>query len=260
MNAGTIESVSYALEMTDIVVGEPLKQKLICLLDLVPDEVKLKNLFQFYPGEIPNRKRLQEDIINRDYNLISLWTKASTLRTVSRIEGDDMAESVTALLFSPEEIIREEAANLIARSDTGLYSSAEERLPGAIKSHLVNIINGKMERKELLFEKVQFLAGHFIGIREDDLLSLASEMKYKAELYNESPDFREGLIIWQLSGENVTSHALVCYDGAPAGSEIMNHHGQNISFYYLSFSAIEQYLFLFPDRSSIILKYFDEHE
>jgi hypothetical protein len=131
INIGTLESVSYALELTDIVVDEPIKQKLIYLLDLAPDEVKLKNLFQFYPGEIPNRKRLQEDIINRDYNLISLWTKASTLRTVSRIESDDMAESVTALLFSPEEIIREEAANLIARSDSRLYHTAEERLPYA---------------------------------------------------------------------------------------------------------------------------------
>ena len=132
MNKGTLESISNALEMTDVVVGEHIKQKLIYLLDLVPDEEKLKNLFQFYPGEIPKRKRLQEDIINRDYNLISLWTKACTLRTVSRIESDDMAESVTALLFSPEEIIQEEAANLIARSDSGLYHAAEERLPDSM--------------------------------------------------------------------------------------------------------------------------------
>jgi len=260
INIGTLESVSYALELTDIVVDEPIKQKLIYLLDLAPDEVKLKNLFQFYPGEIPNRKRLQEDIINRDYNLISLWTKASTLRTVSRIESDDMAESVTALLFSPEEIIREEAANLIARSDSRLYHTAEERLPYAIKKQLDNIINGKTDNKELLFEKVQFLAGHFNRIREDDLLSLASEMKYKTDLDDGSAEFPEGLIIWQLSDKNEADHAQVLYDGATANSAVMNLQGQNLSFYYLPLSAIEQYLFQFPDRSSMILKYFDDHE
>jgi hypothetical protein len=260
MNTGTIESVSYALEMTDIVIVEPLKQKLICLLDLVPDEVKLKNLFQFYPGEIPNRKRLQEDIINRDYNLISLWTKACTLRSVGRIESDDMAESVTALLFSPEEMIREEAASLIARSDSGLYNAAEERLPDTIKKHLDNIVSGKTGEKELVFEKVQFLSRHFEGIGEDELLSLATDMKYKTDSEAESPVFSGGSIIWQLSGDNETVKVYVHYEGAVANSEMLNHPGQNISFYFLPLSAIEQYHFQFPESSSVILKYIDANE
>jgi hypothetical protein len=260
MNTGTIESVTYALEMTDIVVGEPLKQKLICLLDLVPDEVKLKNLFQFYPGEIPNPKRLKEDIINRDYNLISLWTKACALRSIARIEGDDMAESITALLFSPEEIIREEAADLIARSDSGLYYKAEERLPDAIKKHLDNIISGKTNRKELLFEKVQFLARNIEGIGEDDLLSLATEMKFKSDSETESPVFTEGILIWQLSGDNEAVKVHVLYDRAEANSEAMDHPGQILSFYYLPLSAVEQYHFQFPERSSVILKYIDDYE
>jgi hypothetical protein len=260
MNIGTIESVSYALEMTDIVVGEPLKQKLIYLLDLVPDELKLNNLFQFYPGEIHNRKKLQEDIINRDYNLISLWTKACTLRTVSRIESDDMAESITALLFSPEEIIQEEAANLIARSDSGLYHAAEDRLPDAIKKRLDSIISGKTVKKELLFEKVEFLARHFEGIGEDELLTLASDMKYKTDFEADSPVFPDDLIIWQLSDDNETLKVHVYYDGTVASSEVMNHPGQNISVYYLPLSVIEQYHFQFPERSSVILKYIDDNE
>jgi hypothetical protein len=125
---------------------------------------------------------------------------------------------------------------------------------------LDNIINGKTDNKELLFEKVQFLAGHFNRIREDDLLSLASEMKYKTDLDDGSAEFPEGLIIWQLSDKNEADHAQVLYDGATANSAVMNLQGQNLSFYYLPLSAIEQYLFQFPDRSSMILKYFDDHE
>jgi ATP:ADP antiporter, AAA family len=260
MNIGTLESISYALEMTDIVIDEPIKQKLICLIDLVPDEVKLTNLFQFYPGEIPNRKRLQEDIINRDYNLISLWTKACTLRTVSVIESNDMAESVTALLFSPEELMQEEAANLIARSDKGLYHAASERLPDAVKSRLDNIINGKTNKKELLFDKVQFLARHFAGIGEDDLLSLASELKYKTDFDAGSPGLSEGLILWKLSDDNKTIRVQVLYGGTAIDSEVLNHTGRNFSFYYLPLSAIEQYHFQFPERSSVILKYIDDNE
>ena len=72
-------------------------------------------------------KKLYEDIINNDYNLISLWTKACTLRSITRIECDDMAESVTTLLFSPEEIIQEEAVTLIARSRPELYTEASPK-------------------------------------------------------------------------------------------------------------------------------------
>lgn len=260
MKTSTLESVSYALEMTDIVVDEPIKQKLIYLLDLVPDEEKLKNLYQFFPGEIPSRKKLQEEIINRDYNLISLWTKACTLRTISGIDSDDMSESITALLFSPEEIIREEAANLIARSDPGLYRAAEDRLPDTVQKRLDSIINGKTDKKGLLFEKVQFLAGQFKGIGEDELLSLASEMKYKTDFQADSPVFPDGFIIWQISDDNETVKVHMCYDGTEVNSEVRNQPGPGLSFYYLPLSAVEQYHFQFPDRSSVILKYIDDNE
>ena len=78
LESETVESVNYALEMIDIVIDDSIKPKLISLLDVIPDEEKLKNLYQFFPGEIPHHNKLIEDIINRDYNLLSLWTKACT--------------------------------------------------------------------------------------------------------------------------------------------------------------------------------------
>jgi len=111
----TVESVNFALEMMDIVIDDSIKPKLISLLDVVPAEAKLRNLYQFFPGEVPKYENLLENIINRDYNLLSLWTKACTLRHIPEIEGDDMAESVAALLFSPEPVLQEEAARLIVR-------------------------------------------------------------------------------------------------------------------------------------------------
>jgi len=49
--------------MADILVSDSVKPKLISLLDFVPDEINLRHCFQFYPGEIPLRKKLLEDII-----------------------------------------------------------------------------------------------------------------------------------------------------------------------------------------------------
>ena len=36
--------------MIDIVIDDSIKPKLISLLDVVPDEEKLRNLYQFFPG------------------------------------------------------------------------------------------------------------------------------------------------------------------------------------------------------------------
>ena len=198
----TVERVHYALEMIDVVVDDSVKPKLISLLDIIRDDDKLKNLYNYYPGEIPGYKQLQEEIINRDYNLVSLWTKACVLRSISRIESNEMAESVTALLFSPEGIIQEEAASLIARSNHELYRSASQRIPESSRKRLDKIIFGPTDEEELLFKKVLFLSESFGVIPEDDLLSLAGVMKYIKNIETETGLLlNESCIIWSLSGD-----------------------------------------------------------
>jgi hypothetical protein len=260
LTSETMESVTYALEMTNVIVSDSIKPMLISLLDVIPDEDKVMNLFQFYPGEIPVRKKLLEDIINRDYNLISLLTKACTLRTITSIEGDDMTESVTALLFSPEELIQEESANLIKRSGPDLYLSASGRIPDTIKTRLDSIINGTINKEEFLFEKVQFLSKHFGVISEDQLLSIASEMKQIKNFDSKSLPYSEGCIIWPLYGDNESNEVHVVYKGEIERVARRYRNGQNLSFYFLPLSAVEEYHFQFPDKSFEILKYIDINE
>jgi hypothetical protein len=260
IEGGTIESVSYALEMTDTMVSEIIKPQLIYLLDTVPDDVKLRNLFQFYTVEVPDRKKILEDIINRDYNLISLWTKACVLRTMTGTEDHDMAESVTALLFSPEEIIQEEAAYLIARSNPELYLSASERIPDSIKNRLDNIISGTREKREMLFEKTQFLSSLFGGILEDELLSLASEMKFKKEINVDQEDLAEGFIIWTIHDEDPGKQVIVFYDVSGNSPQLSNNQWTSLPCYFLPLDAVERYHVQYPDNSLEILKYIDDNE
>ena len=58
LESGTVESVNYALEMIDIVIDDAIKAKLVSLIDVVSDDEKLKNLHQFYPGEVPQYNQL----------------------------------------------------------------------------------------------------------------------------------------------------------------------------------------------------------
>jgi AAA family ATP:ADP antiporter len=255
---GTVESVSYALEMTDTLVSDSINTQLIYLLDMVPDEIKLRNLFQFYSVDIPEPKKILEDIINRDYNLISLWTKACALRTLTGIEDNDMAESVTALLFSPEEIIREESAYLITRSNPELYNSASERIPDLVRNRLDNIINGTREKREMLFEKVLFLSTLFGGIPEDELLSLASELKFRNNTGEDAGYMTEAIIIWTIPDDNLNKRVYVLYDLEGNDPEPLINQWKKYPCYYLPLVAIEQFHFQYPENSLEILKYIDD--
>ncbi len=82
LESETVEAVNFALEMLDLVVDEEIKPKLNALLDVIPDEQKIKNLFQFYPGDIPDYRDMIEDLINKDYNHIPIWTKVCALRSL----------------------------------------------------------------------------------------------------------------------------------------------------------------------------------
>jgi AAA family ATP:ADP antiporter len=256
----TVESVNFALEMIDIVIDESIKPKVISLLDVIPDEAKLKNLFQFFPGEVPQYDKLLEDILNRDYNLLSLWTKASTLRSLKEIDDDDMAETVAALLFSPEGILQEESARLIARSSRELYRTVSVRIPGSSKRRLDSIVNGATDEKDLIFEKVSFLAKCFRGIPEEDLLPLSASVTYLSQKGDNAEQFADGCIIWPLSNNLEVIDPIITYPGVLKNNKKSTGITESSSYYCLPLEAVEDYQNHYPEKEYEVLKYIDSNE
>jgi hypothetical protein len=258
--AGTFESGAYAHEMIAVLVSDFIKTKLISLIDVIADEDRRVNLPQFYTHEIRKHTKFLEDLINCDYNLIGIWTKACTLRSIARIDGKDMAESVTALLFSPEEIIREESANLIARSDHDLYSSASGRIPDSVKIRLDIIINDTKDREEYIFEKMLFLANKIGVTVDDEFLPMAAGLKYIKNLSRKSFSSSEGYIIWPISDNKGNENVHVVYS-ADIDRLIWKYQNETgLSFYALPLDTVEEYHFQFPDKSFKVLKYIDINE
>ncbi len=260
LEAGTLESVSYALEMIDFVVNDPIKPYIICLFDDVTEKERLRNLYRFFPGHIPQYNSLVDDIINRDYNLLTLWTKACTLRNIPEIEGDRMKESVVALFFSPEAILQEEAARLVARSSMELYEIVAQRMPDLIRLRMDNIVYRKTEEIELLFNKVVFLSDFFKGINEEDLLSLAEDIRVIKNIGSALATFAEGCIIWPLSEGEQYQKAYIYYDADITGNNSISGIAEDTSCYMLSLKSVEEFNDQFPDRSFEILKYIDDNE
>jgi ATP/ADP translocase len=255
LESETVESGNFALEMIDIVIDESIKPKVIALLDIVPDEDKLKTLYQFYPGEVPSVTKLKEDIINRDYNLINLWTKACTVRNIEAIKGESMAETVSALLFSPEILLQEEAVRLISRSDKNLYISVSSRIPDSTRKRLDKIVNGEMRKDELMFEKVSFLSECFANIPEDELITLTGTMTCFGE-GGKTSSFSEDCIIWNVN-DSTDNKAIIHYSGTAGHGKALPG---NTSGYYLPLASIEEFRNHYPDISGQLLAYIDKNE
>jgi ATP/ADP translocase len=248
--SNTVESVNYALEMIDIVIDESIKTKIIPLLDAIPDEAKLKNLYQFYPGEIPDYPRLIDNILNRDYNLLGIWIRACALRNIASIDNEMLAQSVIALLFSPEPILKEESANLIARSGNEIFSSVSVRIDAKLKYKIEKFMNNEIPEEEVLYDKVMFLSSLFTGIDEDYILFLANSLRYMKVLEN-STLYPGGFILWSLPAG---SGAVVINDQPSAYSKIQGMKSDK-GYYLLPLSAAEDFYHQYRAQSSVILNY-----
>jgi ATP:ADP antiporter, AAA family len=256
----TIESVHYAHAIIDIIVDDSVKAKIIYLLDVIPDDEKLRNLNRFFPVEIPNYDKLLEDFLNRDYNLLSLWTKACVLRNLPRINDPEMTESVVALLFSPESLLQEEAVRLIARSDIKLYKSVYNRISVATRKYLDKIIDGETNAKEFVFEKVHFLSERFEGIIEEELLLLAKNMSFFSAFKTITPSLPDGYILWVLQPGSTTPDAHILYSSGMEEVFKKVSGSEDIPVYILPFKAIDDLLYQFPDNSEIVLTYIENNE
>ncbi|HLN20509.1 MAG TPA: Npt1/Npt2 family nucleotide transporter [Bacteroidales bacterium] len=250
----TVESVNFALEMIDLVIDETIKAKITALLDTVPDEEKLKNLWHFYPGEVPSYKHLIEGIINRDYNLLSIWTKVCTLRNMKNIDDGNLAESVAALLFSPEIILQEEAARLISGYDLSLYKAVSQRISGSVRTRLDYIVEGNTRREELLYEKIDFLLKCFPGIPEEELLVISEKMVFTKDFGSGSVP-ADDCILWPLGKSEDKPYIFY----SRSATQLKNLPSAE-SFYYLSLNSVEEFSNHFPERSVEILKYIEMNE
>lgn len=222
---------------------------------------RLKKLQRFFPVEVPAYKSLLEDLINCDYNLIGVWTKACTVRSIPEIDEEDLGESVVALLFSPEQILREESARLIARSGRELYKTTSERIPEAIRNQLDKIVAGEITDKELVFEKARFLSSVFKGLNEDELLFLADKLAFsrndKRGIYSQPSN----TIMWSFSAENSEPEIFVNQEDITDPGKIARDIRTTCYYcYVLPLSAVSEFKFQYPESSFGIFGYIDNCE
>jgi len=162
---GTTESISFAVEMLDVFVGEELKPKLIPVMDDLKPEDVLAKLQNFYPPEeFDSYEDLLIQIVNRDYNRVNRYTKALALYRLSEI-SKKVTMDMIANLFNPDPLLFQTAGYLIYKIDKNEYLTHTQRLKLKDKKELDKAIlppvfKGDDEvyhQKMLLIERVILL-------------------------------------------------------------------------------------------------------
>ncbi len=165
LEIGTTESVSFAVEMLDVFVGEELKPKLFPILDDLKIEDRLAKLRNHYPPEdFESYEDLLLQIVNRDYNRVNRYTKTLALYRLSEV-SKDVSMDLIANLFNPDPLILQTAAYAIYKIDKNKYQQHTRRLKPATKKELDKAIlppvfTGDDEvyhQKMLLIERVILL-------------------------------------------------------------------------------------------------------
>ncbi|MBN1107471.1 MAG: hypothetical protein JXR66_06280 [Bacteroidales bacterium] len=252
LEAATLESVNYALEMVDMIFDDQVKPKIIPLFDMISDEERIKQLYQFFPAEIPERSILIEDILNRDFNLLGIWIRAKALREMKELQNENTGESIVALLFSPWLILREEAAGVLARENRELYSGAVGRLAADDRKHLIRIIEGKMLAAERVYEKVEFLSSCLDEDDREKLIYPALSMVYTESVTADNIPESGGFIIWPLNGYD----GRIIYDDAADFLKTADEK-KAITCYILPLKAVDEFSSRFPERAGAILNYIE---
>ncbi len=146
VEAGTPDSIQYALELLDLFVDNDLKPKLIPLLDDSSTEDKLEKLQIYFPRESYNPIQTINYILNRDFNFNNRWTKACAVHATAYLDSFRVSRGLISQMFNQDKLLQETTAWVVYNKDKQAYHTISERLPYRDKKFL----DSSIENNQLL--------------------------------------------------------------------------------------------------------------
>ncbi len=140
IEAGTPDSIQYALELLDLFVDKDLKPKLIPLLDDSPVDQKLEQLQVFFPRESYNVIQTINFILNRDFNYNNRWTKVCAVHATAYMDDFRVSRGLISQMFNQDKLLQETTAWVVYNKDKEAYQVISDRLPYRDKKFLDSTI------------------------------------------------------------------------------------------------------------------------
>jgi ATP:ADP antiporter, AAA family len=157
IESGTIEGVTFALELLNVFIDDDIKQILFPLLDEMPHHEKLQRLQVYFPREKLNEAEVLLHIINRDYNSINRYTKALAMCKFILLPDVKVTDDLIANLFNQDALLRETAAWAIYLISKEEYHKHTMRINKAHKHELDRVLLGLSGDEDMRIWKILFL-------------------------------------------------------------------------------------------------------
>ena len=136
LEAGTGQSISFAVELIDTFVDEEIKPYIVPLLEDTSISNKIWSLENYFPLRVYNTESLLKAIINRDNNLIGKQTKIFALNAFQHVEKPSVSADLVAQLFNTDKILRQISAQIVDTLDRSQYLNCKKRLNDKLRVEL----------------------------------------------------------------------------------------------------------------------------
>lgn len=204
LEAGTGESISFALELLDTFVSEDLKPYIFPLLEDSSLANKIWALQNYFPLRTYTLEEMLKAVINRNENLISKTAKIYALNAFSSIEDLTISADLAAQLFNTDKIMRQLSAKIISTIDKHTFMVYKKRLNDRLRVELDRII----EMTEMVgsdsLDRINFYRS---------LNQLNNKMAPLYWLYNASIEKLSNVNVFELSIYKTSKHILLVESG-----------------------------------------------
>lgn len=157
IESGSSERIGFAIELLDLFISEDIKPKLFPLLEDISEDDRIEQLELYYAIDQENIETTLIDIINKDYNYCSKWTKLCAIHELHEV-SETLHQVNIANIFNPDKLIQESAAWATYNKDESIFYDCLDRIDEKEKARLITLITNKQNSfKSLLFAKLIFL-------------------------------------------------------------------------------------------------------
>ncbi|HCT31014.1 MAG TPA: hypothetical protein DIW31_09840 [Bacteroidales bacterium] len=168
LEAGTGESIAFAVELIDTFVEEDIKPYIVPLLEDNSISNKIWALQNYFPLRELDPDGLLKAVINRDNNLIGKQAKIYALNAFPYLENFSISADLVAQMFNTDKILRQISAQLIEQIDSSQYLKAKKRLGDKLRVELDRQLNNLNVTGLSANDKINFYKTCFKGTAEEE--------------------------------------------------------------------------------------------
>ncbi len=173
LDAGTGQSISFAVELIDTFVDEDIKPYIIPLLEDTSISNKIWSLENYFPLRVYDTEKLIKAIINRDNNLIGKQAKIFALNAFQFLENPGVSADLVSQLFNADKVLSLISAQIIEGIDQPQYFNCKKRLSDKLRVELDKQINLFRAAGISATDRINFFKTLFKGNTEEkDILYL----------------------------------------------------------------------------------------